>query len=120
MEIDVPKLVADCYRMTEAAQGTAGCIAFYQGAQWMREQIIAQPQQPAPVAQEPMTPDMFWAADDPETFGHEITDIVAGYGPGEVIKIDCAIGLPSNTVRATVDGDYLGYEIVGSITGAKT
>lgn len=61
IEIDVPKLIADCYRMTEAAQGTAGCIAFYRGAQWMREQIIAQPQQPAPVVQEPMTWDQFKA-----------------------------------------------------------
>lgn len=55
-------------------------------------------------------PDMFWDADDTENFAHEIQDIVDGYGPGEIVTIECAKRLPNLRVVVTRDGDGLSYE----------
>ena len=65
--------------------------------------------QPAAQAQEDV-PDMFWDADDTENFAHEIQDIIDGYGPGEIVTIECAKRLPNLRVVVTRDGDGLSYE----------
>lgn len=65
-------------------------------------------------------PDMFWDAENPETYGDEIMDIASEFQPGEVIRLDCARRLPSITVLVTPDGNGVGYEIVAGITRAKT
>jgi hypothetical protein len=93
---------------------TGGGCALLHGAEKEIERLRA-----ALAAQLPLIPDMFWEAEYPETCSNEIMDIAAEYGPGEVIKLDCAMRLPSITVRVTKDGDDIGYEIVGGITGAK-
>ena len=67
-------------------------------------------------AQEPLTPDMFWDASDPERYGDDIEEIIADYGPGDTVKIDCAKRLPR--IRVFVVGDEGDYEVLGGITAA--
>lgn len=60
-------------------------------------------------------PDMFWDHDDPERCANDIDEIVADYGPGEIVKIDCAKHLPSFKVRVIVDpkdDEVLTYEYI--------
>ena len=74
--------------------------------------------QPAAQAQEDV-PDMFWDADDTENFAHEIQDIIDGYGPGEIVTIECAKRLPNFRVVVTRDGDGLSYEYLEAATAAQ-
>ena len=53
---------------------------------------------------------MFWDADDTENFAHEIQDIVDGYGPGEIVTIECAKRMPNLKVLVTRNGDGVSYE----------
>lgn len=69
--------------------------------------------QPAAQAQEDV-PDMFWDADDTENFAHEIQDIVDGYGPGEIVTIECAKRMPNLKVLVTRDGDGVSYEHIAA------
>lgn len=43
--------------------------------------------------------DMFWDGDDPEIFGHDIQELAAERGPGQVFSVDRAMRLPSIKVR---------------------
>ena len=61
--------------------------------------------------------DMFWDADDPERFGHDIAEIVADYDAGEVVKINRAKRLPDVVVRVTIDNGEAGWEYVEHING---
>lgn len=47
-EIDYEALITACYERTRYAQGSKGCVAFKEGAEWFREQVLAA----APVAQQ--------------------------------------------------------------------
>lgn len=65
-------------------------------------------------------PDMFWDADDTENFAHEIQDIIDGYGPGEIVTIECAKWLPNFRVVVTRDGDGVSYEHSAAQQGELT
>ena len=73
---------------------------------------------PAAQAQEDV-PDMFWDADDTENFAHEIQDIIDGYGPGEIVTIECAKRLPNFRVVVTRDGDGISYEYLEAAIAAQ-
>ena len=64
-------------------------------------------------------PDMFWDADDTEIFAHEIQDIIDGYGPGEIVTIECAKRLPNFRAVVTRDGDGLSYEYLEAAIAAQ-
>ena len=64
-------------------------------------------------------PDMFWDADDTENFAHEIQDIIDGYGPGEIVTIECAKRLPNLRVVVTRDGDGISYEYLEAAITAQ-
>ena len=64
-------------------------------------------------------PDMFWDADDTESFAHEIQDIIDGYGPGEIVTIECAKRLPNLRAVVTRDGDGLSYEHLEAAIAAQ-
>ena len=73
--------------------------------------------QPAPATQQAGADDadMFWDHDDPERFGYNIKDIISDYGPGDVVKINCAKRMPTIQVRVVADGDDdLAYEVFGA------
>ena len=74
--------------------------------------------QPAAQAQEDV-PDMFWDADDTENFAHEIQDIIDGYGPGEIVTIECAKRLPNFRAVVTRDGDGISYEYLEAAIAAQ-
>ena len=78
--------------------------------------LDAEAPQPAAQAQEE-APDMFWDADDTENFAHEIQDIIDGYGPGEIVTIECAKRLPNFRVVVTRDGDWVSYEYLEAAHG---
>ena len=82
------------------------------------EPVYAAPQA-APQQAEPLSDaaDMFWDAEDGERYGDDIRDIISDYGPGDVVKIDCAKRLPS--VRVQVIGDEGDYEVLVGTKGAK-
>ena len=65
-------------------------------------------------------PDMFWDADDTENFAHEIQDIVDGYGPGEIVTIECAKRMPNLKVLVTRNGDGVSYEHSAAQQGELT
>ena len=60
---------------------------------------------------------MFWDADDTENFAHEIQDIIDGYGPGEIVTIECAKRLPNFRVVVTRDGDWVSCEYLEAAHG---
>ena len=64
-------------------------------------------------------PDMFWDADDTENFAHEIQDIIDGYGPGEIVTIECAKRLPNFRAVVTRDGDGISYEYLEAAIAAQ-
>lgn len=64
-------------------------------------------------------PDMFWDADDTENFAHEIQDIIDGYGPGEIVTIECAKRLPNLRAVVTRDGDGISYEYLEAAIAAQ-
>lgn len=67
--------------------------------------------------------DMFWWADDPEQFGHDIDELVQDFDVGSIVKIDCAMRLPTVSVKVVEDkemGDgYVTYEYVASPTTSQ-
>ena len=74
--------------------------------------------QPAAQAQEDV-PDMFWDADDTENFAHEIQDIIDGYGPGEIVTIECAKRLPNFRAVVIWGGDGISYEYLDAAIAAQ-
>jgi hypothetical protein len=74
----------------------------------------------APQPEAAVEADMFWGANDGERFGHDIQDIIAEYGPGDRVKIDCAKRLPSIDVLVVADGeDAFTYQIVDAALAAQ-
>lgn len=77
---------------------------------WLNKSVLPRFNvQGAAVAPAP-EPDMFWDASDGERFGHDIPEIIADYGPGDIVKIDCAKRMPRVIVR--VVGDSGDYEVI--------
>ena len=73
---------------------------------------------PQPAAQD-AEPDMFWDADDRETFAYDIEQIVSEYDPGQIVSIECAQRLPSFRVLVTVDEDGNSYEYLDAAIAAQ-
>lgn len=65
----------------------------WNAAEQARAAIAALEAEPQPEA------DMFWDGDDPEIFGHDIQELAAERGPGQVFSVDRAMRLPSIKVR---------------------
>lgn len=73
---------------------------------------------PQPAAQD-AEPDMFWDADDRETFAYDIEQIVSEYDPGQIVSIECAQRLPSFRVLVTVDEDGNSYKHLDAAIAAQ-
>ena len=73
---------------------------------------------PQPAAQG-AEPDMFWDADDRETFAYDIEEIVNKYDPGQIVSIECARRLPNFRVLVTAGEDWNSYEYLDAAIAAQ-
>ena len=121
----IAALEAELAAMRATGEPVATVIKRGADRQWVSERlgplsdgIYSLYTHPKPAAQD-AEPDMFWDADDRETFAYDIEQIVSEYDPGQIVSIECAQRLPSFRVLVTVDEDGNSYEYLDAAIAAQ-